>query len=184
MTGDGSFGGQSQTGAGSYGDILPGTNIGAFGRAVKASKLNTVIQNYNTNFGDQLTPAGQALVNAGLLSRSQLLQLGADSPTIAAAPPGNVSLAWLRTLDLTLARPFRFGDRFVLEPSVSAFNVFNFANFDGPGNRLSGVLNGTLGSVNGTAAVGTGGQPHRPGFGSVFALLPRARFQFGVRLTF
>ena len=28
------------------------------------------------------------------------------------------------------------GDRFVFEPSVSAFNVLNFANFDGPGNRL------------------------------------------------
>ena len=84
-----------------------------------------------------MTPAGQALVNAGLLSRSQLLQLGADSPSIAAAPAGNVSLSWLRTVDLTLARPFKFGDRFVLEPSVSAFNVFNFANFDGPGNRLS-----------------------------------------------
>ena len=35
VTGDGSFGGQSQTGGSSYGDILPGTNIGAFGRAVK-----------------------------------------------------------------------------------------------------------------------------------------------------
>ena len=50
VTGDGSFGGQSQTGASSYGDILPGTNIGAFGRAVTASKLNTIIQNYNANF--------------------------------------------------------------------------------------------------------------------------------------
>ena len=86
--GDGSFGGQSQTGSGAYGDILPGTNIGAFGRAVSASDLNTVIRNYNANFGDQLTPAGLALVNAGLLSRSQLLQLRADSPNIAAAPAG------------------------------------------------------------------------------------------------
>ena len=66
VTGDGSFGGQSQTGASSYGDILPGGNIGSFGRDIKASKLNTIIQNYNTNFADQLTSAGQSLVNAGL----------------------------------------------------------------------------------------------------------------------
>ena len=38
VTGDGAFGGQSQTGASSYGDILPGTNIGSFGRAVKAEQ--------------------------------------------------------------------------------------------------------------------------------------------------
>jgi Carboxypeptidase regulatory-like domain len=181
--GDGSFGGQSQTGSDAYGDILPGTNIGAFGRAVTASKLNTVIQNYNANFGDRLTPAGQALVNAGLLSRSQLLQLGADSPTVAAAPAGNVSLGWMRTLDLTLARPFKFGDRFVLEPSVSAFNVLNFANFDGPGNRLSGALNGTLGSVNGTVASERATSRIGPGSG-VFSLGAPRQFQFGVRLTF
>ena len=181
--GDGSFGGQSQTGSGAYGDILPGTNIGAFGRAVTASKLNTVIQNYNANFGERLTPAGLALVNAGLLSRSQLLQLGADSPSVATAPAGNVSLGWMRTLDLTLARPFKVGDRFVLEPSVSAFNVLNFANFDGPGNRLSGALNGTLGSVNGTVASERATSRIGPGSG-VFSLGAPRQFQFGVRFTF
>ncbi len=183
VTGDGSFGGQSQTGAGSYGDILPGTNIGSFGRAVKTNGLNTIIQTYNTNFGDQLTPAGQALVNAGLLSRSQLLQLDARSPTIASPPPGNVGLAWLKTFDLTLARPLRMGDRFVLEPSVSAFNIFNFANFDGPGNRLSGVLNGTVGSVNGTSATDRTANRIGPGSG-VFTLGAPRQIQFGVRLTF
>ena len=183
MGGDGSFGGQSQTGSGAYGDILPGTNIGAFGRAVSASDLNTVIRNYNANFGDRPTLAGLALVNAGLLSRSQLLQLGADSPTVAAAPADNVSLDWLRTVNLTLARPFKFGDRFVLEPSVSAFNVFNFANFDGPGNRLSGALNGTLGSVNGTVASDRVTNRIGPGSG-VFSLGAPRQFQFGVQAYF
>jgi len=183
VTGDGSFGGQSQTGGGSYGDILPGTNIGSFGRAVKDSSLNTIIQDYNTRFADQVTPAGQALVNAGLLSRSQLVQLGADSPTIAAPPAGSVGLAWMKTFDLTLARPFRMGDRFVVEPSVSAFNVLNFANFDSPGNRLSGILNGTVGSVNGTSA--TDRITNRIGSGSgLFTLGAPRQIQFGIRLTF
>ena len=183
VTGDGSFGGQSQTGAGSYGDILPGTNIGSFGRAVKDSSLNTIIQDYNTHFADQVTPAGQALVNAGLLSRSQLVRLGADSPTIAAPPAGSVGLAWMKTFDLTLARPFRMGDRFVVEPSVSAFNVLNFANFDSPGNRLSGILNGTVGSVNGTSA--TDRITNRIGSGSgLFTLGAPRQIQFGIRLTF
>ena len=183
VTGDGSFGGQSQTGAGSYGDILPGTNIGSFGRAVQASSLNTTIQSYNTNFGDRLTPAGQALVNAGLLSNSQLLQLGANSPNIATAPPGNANLAWLKTFDVSLTRPFHIGDRFVVEPSISAFNILNFANFDGPGNRLSGVLNGTVGSVNGTSLTDRLANRIGPGSG-VFSLGAPRQIEFGVKLIF
>jgi hypothetical protein len=183
VTGDGSFGGQSQTGASSYGDILPGTNIGAFGRAVKATDLNRVIQTYNANFADHLTPAGQALVSSGLLSQTQMLQLGADSPAIATAPVGNASPAWLRTFDLSLSRPFRFGDRFVLEPNVSAFNILNFANFDGPANRLTGILNGTIGSVNGTSFLDRSANRIGPGSG-VFSLGAPRQIQFGVKLTF
>jgi hypothetical protein len=183
VTGDGAFGGQSQTGAGSYGDILPGSNIGSFGRDVSTSELNSVIQNYNAAFSSQLTPAGQALVTAGLLSRSQLLQLGADTPLLPTAPPGNSGLAWLRTFDLSLARPFRFGDRFVVEPSISAFNILNFANFDGPGNRLSGILNGTIGSLNGTSGTDRTVDRIRPGTG-VFSYGAPRQIQFGVRLTF
>jgi hypothetical protein len=183
VTGDGAFGGQSQSGASTYGDILPGTNIGAFGRAVKADKLNTIIDNYNANFANQLTPAGQALVNAGLLSRSQLLQLGANSPAIQGAPAGNASLAWLRTFDITLSRPLKLGDRFVLEPSVSAFNVLNFANFDGYGNRLSGVLSGTPGSLNGTTMTERAANRIGPGSG-VFSLGAPRQIQFGLKVTF
>jgi hypothetical protein len=66
VTGDGSFGGQSQTGDSAYGDILPGTNIGSFGRAVKADGLNNIIQTLQLHLRRPLTPAGQALVNVGL----------------------------------------------------------------------------------------------------------------------
>ena len=99
-------------------------------------------------------------------------------------PADNVSLEWLRTFDLTLARArSSIGDRFVLEPSVSAFNVLNFANFDGPGNRLSGALNGTLGSVNGTSASERATNRIGPGSG-VYSLGAPRQIQFGVRLTF
>jgi hypothetical protein len=183
VTGDGAFGGQSQNGASAYGDILPGTNIGSFGRAVKAKDLNNIIRMYNSNFGNQLTPAGAALVAAGLFSRSQLIQLGANAPAITPAPADNPSLAWLRTFDVTLSRPLKIGDRFVLEPGVSAFNVLNFANFDGPGNRLLGVLNGTVGTLNGTTK--TERATNRIGLGSgAYSLGAPRQIQFGLKVTF
>ncbi len=183
VTGDGAFGGQSQTGSSAYGDILPGTNIGSFGRSVKADSLNTTIDNYNSNFGNQLTPAGQALVNAAVLSRSQLIQLGADSPAIQPAPADNPNLAWLKTFDVTLSRPLKLGDRFVLEPSLSAFNILNFANFDGSGNRLLGVLNGSVGTLNGTTTSERVTNRIGPGSG-VFSLGAPRQIQFGLKLTF
>ena len=142
VTGDGAFGGQSQTGASAYGDILPGTNIGSFGRAVKQRNSTRIIQTYNSNFGNQLTPAGQALVTYWSAFAIAADSAGGGFAGHPPAPADNPSLAWLRTFDLTLSRPLKIGDRFVFEPSVSAFNILNFANFDGPGNRLLGALNG------------------------------------------
>jgi hypothetical protein len=66
---------------------------------------------------------------------------------------------------------------------VSAFNVLNFANFDGPGNRLSGALNGTAGAVNGTTAVNRAANRIGPDSGAFSLGAPR-QLQFGVKLTF
>ena len=70
------------TGDGTTGDVLPGTNIGSFGRSVNPSNINNYINAYNTKYAGQLTPAGQALVTAGLFTTSQLQQLGAVAPTV------------------------------------------------------------------------------------------------------
>ena len=93
----------------------------------------------------------------------------------------------MRTLDLKIGWEHKIGERFIIEPSVSFYNVANFANFDGPNNPLSPTLNAfgdpTSGSINNTTysqrtsdriGVGTG----------VFGLgAPRA-MEFGLKLTF
>ena len=165
------------------GDVLPGTNLGSYGRSVKASNLNTVIQNYNAGFANQPTPAGQMLINSGLFTLNQLRLLGGVQPLIQLAPAGQTNMGWLKILDLRLGWVYKVKDRMTLEPGASFYNVFNFSNFDGANNPLSGILDGSLGSVNGTPGM----QPssNRLGLGTgVFALgAPRA-IEFTMKISF
>ena len=83
----------------------------------------------------------------------------------------------------SLSWQIKVRERFMIEPSFSAFNLFNFANFDTRANRLSGVLN----NVVGTAVNATTSASHntRTGVGSgVFALGAPRQMEFGLRLTF
>jgi hypothetical protein len=62
------------------------------------------------------------------------------------------------------------------------FNLFNVANFDSPTNILSGTLDGSIGSINGTTA-GTRNNRYGLGSGSFAPGIPRA-LQFGIRVGF
>ncbi len=97
-------------------------------------------------------------------------------------------------MDLRLSRPFQVSERVKLEPNVSMFNVFNWANFGGAGNQLSGVLDGAPGSsLNNASSAGycgnsTGYCTSRldrilPGSGTYANGAPR-QLEFGLRITF
>lgn len=182
------------TGDGTVGDIVPGSNVGAFGRSVKAGDLNNFINSYNSNSAGKLTPAGQALVTAGLFSSSQLTSLGAATPTLALAPPGEVGVSPIFTFDMHASWELKLAkvmhalpERVVLEPQIALFNVFNYQNHDPFGNVLSGVLNGSVGSANGTTAHGPLGRTNlvTPGSSSGvnWYAVPR-QAEFGVKLSF
>jgi hypothetical protein len=177
-TGDGSFASNGGTG-----DVLPGTNIGSFGRNVKASNLNSVITAYNQNFVGQPTPAGQMLISNGLFTLGQLQALGGVQQLVPLAPANEADMRWLKANDVSLSWIYKVKERFEIHPGVSFFNVMNYANFDGPSNPLSGVLSGTPGSVNGTS----GQQPNsnRLGLGSgVFALGAPRSIEFSLKVAF
>jgi Carboxypeptidase regulatory-like domain len=181
------------TGDGTGGDVLPGTNVGAFGRSVKVAGLNGKIANFNNTVAGALTPAGQALVQAGLFTSAQMTQLGGVVQPIALAPAGQVGLDNFIANDMRISYQFhvahvwhRFGEGTILEPTVNIYNVVNKANFDPPGGfitaPLSGVLNGAAGSANGTTY---SQRIDRYGLGTgVFSQgVPRA-IEIGMRLTF
>jgi hypothetical protein len=192
INGDGTGDGNPANGSnGGFGGLLPGTNLGSFGRDVTPGNINRFISNYNTNFAGRATPAGQALINAGLFTLPQLVALGGVMQPLALAPANQAGDGWLRDLDLYFGWSYRVELRnhiLELRPGVSFFNLLNFANYDPPKNTLSGVLSfanqtPVVGTANGTP----GPQPSslRVGLGSgVFGLGSPRVIEFSMKLTF
>jgi len=180
------------TGDGSGGDVLPGTNLGSYGRSISPGSLNRTIASFNSKTAGTITPAGQALVNANLVTATQLAQLGATIPTLPSAPAGQVGLDYFLADDIRLSWPIKparllhIPESFQLLPTVDIFNLVNKPNFDPPTglntSSLRGSLDGTPGSVNGTTYAQ---RTNRYGLGSgAFSQgIPRA-LQFGLRLDF
>jgi hypothetical protein len=179
------------TGDGTVGDVVPGSQVGSFGRSITAADINTFINTYNSQSAGQLTPAGEALVTAGLFSQAQLTSLGAVTPTLALAPANQVGVSPLFTFDAHLSWELRLTkvmhalpERVVLEPQIALYNVFNFHNYDPFGNELSGVMTGSAGTVNGTSKSARANLI-TPGSASGvnWYAVPR-QAEFGVKLSF
>ena len=77
-----------------------------------------------------ITPAGQALVSAGLFTATQLQQLGAVAPHLANAPAGQVGMGGLFYGDLGLTYIAKIHESITLQPSLTFYNVTNSQNFD------------------------------------------------------
>ncbi len=191
------------SGDGTVGDLVNGTFLGTTGKYT-SGKINEAIKQYNFNQAGQLTPAGFALVGPGLFSAPQLHTLGAYAPLISSCNPPDPACGlpgrpaaenWLKTIDLRLTWPFAVGERFKVEPNFSVFNIFNLANFGGPGGQLSGIMDGSPGtSLNNSTSPGVCGNNPAvfcssrldrvlPGSGTYANGAPR-QLEFGVRITF
>jgi hypothetical protein len=74
------------TGDGTIGDLAPGTLPGDYMHRVKGSTLQSYVKNFNATQAGTLTPAGKALVSAGLFTPAQLTALNGTVQPIAALP--------------------------------------------------------------------------------------------------
>jgi hypothetical protein len=173
---------------------VPGTNLGQFQRGTDIGNLQDVINNYNTTRAGTLTPAGNQLVSSAVMTSADMTALGWVMPSLASVAPGAVGFPWLKSLDLKASWPIKIGERVIVEPSASIFNIFNFANEFLPGNLPGGTL-GTLspGGNNGTLSPSSVGGvtqginllPYRASFQSgTYALGAPRQFEFGLRISF
>jgi hypothetical protein len=164
-------------GDGTVGDPLPGTNRGSFDRSFGVGGLNKLIAKYNATYAGQLTPAGQAVVDAGLFTQAQLVALGAVAETVSPVPANEKNNPLFYTTDIRLSWSWRYKERLTVMPMVDCFNIFNKTNINGP---LDGTLSGAPGTISNTTAYFT---RVNPGSGSFSSGQPRA-FQFGIRVSF
>jgi hypothetical protein len=171
------------TGDGTTQDPVPRTHVGNFDRGINAGNINRVINNYNSTVAGSPTPAGQALIQNGLMTSAQLTSLGGVAPALPDAPANQVNLGWLHVFDLTMSWTHSFAERVTVKPSVGFYNIFNFANFDLQTNPMSGLLAGTAGTINGTdpAAHNT----NRVGVGTgVYSLGSPREIEFSLKIIF
>ncbi|HEX5481052.1 MAG TPA: carboxypeptidase regulatory-like domain-containing protein [Terriglobia bacterium] len=182
------------TGDGTQGDVLPGTNIGSFDRQVNSGNINKFISAYNNSDAGKLTPAGTALVNAGLFTQAQMQALGAVTPTLAMAPAGQINMGGVFTSDLGITYVFhlnkiyrRFSEEATFEPSVTFFNLTNSANYNDAATPLYTQLNAagdtTPGAPNSTTYKQNGPNRVLPGSGTFGFGSPRV-LEFGAKFTF
>src|SRR5262249_33832986 len=176
---------------------VPGSNIGSFGRDIRASDLNNFLQNLSSQSGNQLTPAGQALVDKGLFTQAQLVALCAVTPSLTGtagcgpkfdlAPAGQVGTHAFFTFAPRLGwsiNPLRHKfERLTFEPQVAFFNLFNRQNYNGPDNLLNATLDGAVGSINGTTRTTRSGNLIGLGSG-VFGLGTPRSLEFGFKVSF
>ena len=127
--------------------LVPGTNPGQYMRSTGPGGLQSVINNYNAKYGNHLSPAGNTLVNSGLVTAAQLQQLGGVLQPIAPTPQnGPITNPPFRQIDASVSYPVhinKISEVFTLTPGVAIYNVANLGNFNAP-EYVAAAGNGTL----------------------------------------
>lgn len=162
-------------------DALPGINTGQFGRSIGSlDELNAAITQFNQTYAGKITPAGRALVNAGLFTEAQLVALKGVVAPIALVPAGNPN-PWhnVFTTDLRITRPVKIKEHYKISPFADIINLFNHA----PMASYTG-LGATFGALNFNYAGAAAGQ-QAPDLSSNRGRLNGLRqVQVGIRLDF
>ncbi len=181
-------------GDGTTGDLLPGTGPGDYMHRVKSGTLQSAITGFNQTFAGKVTPAGQALINNGIVTQSQLTALGGVIQPIANVGSSQaINNPSFRSMDVNASYPIplaRFREGLSLEPAIAFYNVGNFANFNTIGGTLlntadaGGTINTTQSTISGpnTFAVQNGQRQVR-GSGTFSQGAPRVT-EFQLKLNF
>ncbi len=153
VTGGGEIFRTDVTGDGTTGDLLPGTLPGDYMHRVKPGSLSAAINNYNSTRAGTPTPAGNALISAGLFTNGELVAANAVQQPLTPFTGSALPNSAFRSFDVNAFYPIRLAklrEGLSLVPGIAVYNVANLANFA----PLSGILTGSAGSaLNGGSTV-------------------------------
>jgi hypothetical protein len=171
------------------GQLAPGTQPGSYMRNYHGSSLNNYINYFNGAYAGKLTPAGQQIVNSGVLTMAQMTAMGGVIQQMAPAPAQAIQNGMLKEIDANFAYPIklsRLREGVSLVPSVAFYNVGNFANYSGPTNGI--LLNsadaGTSGFLNGPSTFADRGQFRTERGSGTFNLGGPRTTEFQLKLNF
>lgn len=139
-------------GDGTSGDLLPSSVPGDYMHRIKPNNIAQYISQFNGQYANRLTPAGQVLVTNGLFTTSQMVALkGAIRPIANPASYRSYANPDFRALDVNASYPIRlarFREGMSLEPAIAFYNVGNFSNFGTLNGSLTNVDDGSIDSNN------------------------------------
>src|ERR1019366_7636228 len=103
------------------------------------------------------------LVNANIgITTADLQALQAVKPWLGPPPPGPAGAGFFKEVSTVISWPVKLRENLTIEPSIGAFNVFNFANWGIPTALMSNQTTGPFApGFYGSAGSGTG-TPPRP----------------------
>jgi hypothetical protein len=172
----------------STGQLAPGTEPGAYMRSYHGNSLNRYINYFNGAYAGTLTPAGQQVVNSGVLTQAQMTALGGVIQPIAPAPAKAIENGNLKEIDANFQYPIRLSrvrEGLSLIPSVAFYNVANFANYSGPGEILLNANDaGASGYLNGPSTFADRGQFRTERGSGTFNLGGPRTTEFQLKLNF
>ncbi len=142
------------TGDGTTGDVAPGTNPGSYMHDIKNNTLGNYITTFNGAYAGKATPAGQAVLNSGLINIAQLTALKGVIQPIALLPTNVANNnPMFRSFDVNFSYPIRANkvhEGLSLTPKIAFYNVGNLSNFS----AYTGTLQNTTtagGTYNSTS---------------------------------
>jgi hypothetical protein len=171
--------GDGGAGTSARGDKLPGTQIGDFGSNIGSwGELNRIISTFNSTYAGTITPHGQRLLQAGLVTEAQLRSLRGFVKSIPLVPESNPWPFQGRfSTDLRVTRAIRIKERISIEPYLEVFNLFN----NTPKGTYGGLNQNVFGNLNVPYSAADIGDLDS----QVRGLLQNPRqFQFGIRGIF
>jgi hypothetical protein len=182
------FGAGNTNASSSTGQLAPGTEPGSYMRSYQASNVNKYVNYFNSAYAGTLTPAGQQIVNSGVLTMAQMRAMGGVIQQLAPADPHPIPNGDSKEIDANFSYPIKFSkvrEGLSLIPSVAFYNVGNFANYGRVGEILLNTADaGTPGYVNSPGGFANRGQFRTERGSGTFNLGGPRTTEFQLKLNF